>query len=540
MASMVLFAVSCIKDTLDMNRFSKSIEISPGLAMPVGYGSLSIDDMLKRFNNTGYVKTDSSGLIYFAYSSDFFSIPANSAFQIPNQIYNQFFIRSEVPVPVLIPVSDSVVLEKVNNYAFNFGQNEKIDSMVVKAGTLQYNFLSSFRNIGNLEIRSTGILKGGKPYYKKVQVSSETGNYQTTVTDDISGSTIYFQRLNDTTFIPLDFKLVLSGSTNPLRPTDSVRIDFSFNNFQYKIIYGNIGYKSFISQTGSIPVDLFNPNFGGNISFVNPTFDISVNNSIGIPIKILLSNVNAFSAKSNITTNITFPPGHNPISINYPSISEIGKTKNTIISFDSITPSMTNVINTHPSVFNFTTSGYSDTSNLKQQNFISDTSKFKATIEVTLPMWFRAGDFSMQDTIAFNFSNILGNGGTFSSDNIQLAMLRLAVNNGLPIDVKMQVYFADSAYHVLDSLYTSTLPQIPSAMVDNSTSIVTSPTSQVSDASIDNAKILKIKNTKWALVKASLTTAQYVQNPGLKVKIFSSYKLGFNIYVKAQVKVTKF
>ena len=80
-------------------------------------------------------------------------------------------------------------------------------------------------------------------------------------------------------------------------------------------------------------------------------------------------------------------------------------------------------------------------------------------------------------------------------------------------------------------------PQIPSASVDNSTSIVTSPTAKVSDASLDNAKIIKIKNTKWALVKASLTTAQYAQ--GLKVKVYSSYKLSFNLYIKAQVKVTK-
>ena len=124
-AAMVLFAGSCIKETLDMNRFSNSIEITPGLAMPVGYGSLSIGDLLNRFNKTGYIKTDSSGLVSFAYSSDLVSVDANTAFRIPNQIYDQFFIRSDVPVPVLIPATDSVVIQKSNNYAFNFGNNGK-------------------------------------------------------------------------------------------------------------------------------------------------------------------------------------------------------------------------------------------------------------------------------------------------------------------------------------------------------------------------------------------------------------------------------
>jgi hypothetical protein len=535
--SLILLASSCIKDTLDLNRFSHSIELTPGLAMPIGYGSLSISDVLQRFNKNALVKLDSAGLLYFAFSSDFFSFPANTAFQIPNQLYNQFFIRSDVPVPVQIPVGDSTVLQKVNNYAFNFGKNERIDSMVVKSGTLQYNFLSSFRNDGNLEIRSQGLRKGGKAYFKRIQVSSQAGNFQTSISDDITGYTIYFQRINDTTIIPLDYKLILDGSVNPLRPSDSVKIDFAFNNLQYKIIYGNIGYKSFVNEVGSIPMQLFNPNFGGNISFVNPTFDISVDNSFGIPIKILLSNVSAFSAKNNITTNITFQPGYNPISIKYPSIAEMGTTKNTIINFDSITPSMATVINTSPSVFNFTAGGYSDTANLLQQNFIADTSKIKATIEVTLPMWFRAGDFSLQDTIALDFANLLG-GGSFNSDNIQLAMLRLFVDNGLPIDVRMQVYFVNSSYQVLDSLFTGAKPQIPSASVDNITGKVTSHDTLSSDGLLDNAKMLRIKDTKWALVRASLTTAQYATNPGLKVKFYKSYQLAFKIYFKAKVIVS--
>ena len=534
--TLILLAGSCVKDTLEIKKFSSQIELNPGFSLPAGYGSLSIDDLLSRFDKNGYVKLDSAGLLYFSYSSDFISIPANTAFQIPNQLYNQFFIRSEVPVPVLIPVGDSAVIHKTNNYAFNFGKNEKIDSMVIKTGTLQYNFLSSFRNVGNLEIRSNGIRKGGKPYYKKVQVSSQAGNFQTTINDDISGSTIYFQQINDTTFIPLDFKLVLDGSPSPLRPSDSVRIDFSFNNLEYHIIYGNIGYKSFVNQTGSIPVDIFNPKFKGNISFVNPTFDISVDNSFGIPIKILLTNVNAISAKDNSKTNISFPPGYNPISINYPAISQMGQSKNTIIGFDSIQPGMTTVINTNPSAFNFTAAGFSDTVKLSQLNFISDTSKFKATIQVTLPLWFRAGDYALQDTIAFDFANILG-GGKFSSDAIDLAEVRLTVDNGLPIDVKMQVYFVNSAYQALDSMFIDNQPQVQSGVLDNNFKVIQN-TKKVNDVSLDNGRIKKIKNTKWAIVVASLTTTKYTTNPSLKVKFYKSYKLGFKLFVKAKVKVT--
>jgi hypothetical protein len=146
-------------------------------------------------------------------------------------------------------------------------------------------------------------------------------------------------------------------------------------------------------------------------------------------------------------------------------------------------------------------------------------------------MWFRAGDFSLEDTVAFELPNIQGG-------DIQLAMVRLAIDNGLPVDVKMQVYFADSTFHVLDVMFSDTLPQIPSGVISNTTFKVTSSTSKINDVSFDNVKINKIKKTKWALVKASLTTTDYATKPGLKVKFYDSYKLGFKLYVKAQMKIT--
>ena len=68
--TLILLAGSCVKDTLDIRKFSKEIEIDPGLYIPAGYGNLSVDDLLKRVDKNGYVKLDSGGLLYFAYSSN--------------------------------------------------------------------------------------------------------------------------------------------------------------------------------------------------------------------------------------------------------------------------------------------------------------------------------------------------------------------------------------------------------------------------------------------------------------------------------------
>lgn len=514
-----------------MDKFSKRVELTPGLAIPVGYGNLTVKDLLHKFDTTGSVQTGTDSLLYLAYSTDFLSFPASTVFTLPNQLYNQFFIKADYSVPI----TDSVVLTKSQDYAFVLGKNEAIDSMVVKSGKIVYTFRSTFRNTAALAIQSNYILKNGHPYSQRFIIGNTTGDYQATLEYDISGSTIHFKRSNDSSYIPIDFKLTLFKSAFPVRASDSVNVALVLSNLNYRIVYGNVGYKNFLNNTSSIAVSLFNPGVKGNINFANPEFNIRVNNSFGIPVKIDLSNVTAYSEKNNITTPISFPPDENPVAILYPDITQIGQSKVTNITFNNITPSMTDVINTDPSKIDLTVSGYSDTTVHKTQ-FITDTSTFKATLEVNLPLWFRAGDFAFEDTVAFDLQNLIGI-KNFTPQMIKDVFIRLLVDNGMPLDVKMQVYFADSGYHVLDSMFTDNAPQVASGVL-NADYRVVQKTQKVNDVDINNAKFVRIKNTKWALVKAAITTTQYTQNPTLKVKFYSDYSLHFELFLKAAVKIT--
>lgn len=531
-AAIIMLMGSCIKDELNMDKFSKRMELTPGLAIPVGYGNLTVRDLLKKFDTTGGIRTGNDSLLYLAYSTDFLSFPASAIFTLPDQLYNQFFIKSDYSVPIV----DSVVLSKSQDYAFALGKDEKIDSMVVKSGKIVYTFRSSFRNTAAIAIQSDFITKNGHPYSQRFNIGNTTGDFQASFEYDISGSTIRFKRSSDSSFIPIDFKLTLFQSSFPVRVNDSVNVDLVFSNLDYHIVYGNVGYKNFLNETSSISVNLFNPSVKGSIDFANPEFNIKVKNSFGIPMKINLTNVSAYSEKNNITTNITFPPDENPVTILCPDINQIGRSQETNITFNNIVPTMADVIKTDPSKFDLTVSGYSDTTS-HQIQFITDTSNLKATMEVNLPMWFRAGDFAFEDTVAFDLQNLIGI-KNFTPEMIKDVFMRLVVDNGMPLDVKMQVYFADAGYQVLDSMFTDNTPQVPSGVL-NADYRVVQKTQKMNDVEIDNAKISRIKDAKWAFVKAAITTTQYAQNPSLKVKFYSDYTLHFELYLKSVVKLTE-
>ena len=97
---LVFLVGACIKDELNMNRFSKRMEINPGLALPVGYGTLTISDLLKKYDTTGGFKVGIDSLLYMIYSTEFLSFPADTILSLPDQVYNQFFIKDDLPGPI--------------------------------------------------------------------------------------------------------------------------------------------------------------------------------------------------------------------------------------------------------------------------------------------------------------------------------------------------------------------------------------------------------------------------------------------------------
>jgi hypothetical protein len=95
----------CIKDTIDLEHFSDRFELTPGIALPLGYGSLGMDDLIARFDSTGFVKKDVSGLLELSYTSQLVSLMASDVVSIPDQHFDQFFVRSDIALPSITTAS---------------------------------------------------------------------------------------------------------------------------------------------------------------------------------------------------------------------------------------------------------------------------------------------------------------------------------------------------------------------------------------------------------------------------------------------------
>jgi len=529
-------AGGCIKDTIDLEHFSDRFELTPGIALPLGYGSLGMDDLIARFDSTGFVKKDASGLLELSYNSQLLSLKASDVVSIPDQHFDQFFVRSEIALPT---ITDSVVLNKSKDYAFSLQSDERIDSIILKAGNFHFSIQSTFRHTGRLVVSSSYILKNGKAWKEEFYIGNTSGTYQGEFDRSLSGLALHLLHRNDSTLLPLNFSLTLySDDGQPLQSSDQVTIDLGLLNIGFRLIYGNIGYKEFLAQQSSILVNLFEKSeIGGTIEFEDPRFTVQIDNAYGMPILMEFTNVYSSSERQNITVPISFPPEENPVQINYPALNEIGLSKQTLFTFENSNPPFRDVMQTEPNKIHFTTRAYTDISKAGSTNFVLDTSRFTASVNVVLPVWLRAGEFVLRDTIDFDFQNMLGEKERSLIDTL---VLYLEVNNGLPLNVGVQLAFVDASYQVLDSLFDSnSLPQVPSGKLsaDYTVDQQTGKTLKKTYAGIGKDKIKRIENARYAIVSAELNTTDFQTNPSLKVKFYDYYKLDFKLAAKALLRI---
>lgn len=504
---LTLFILSwtACSDFADLDQIDET-DANPEFAVPLIDTRLSITDLLDNFDDNSLLEVDTDGLIHFIYTGDVLSRTSDEVFAAVNDA-----------IPPFIPVTSPRMA-----LPFSSPDGVQIDQIIFKTGKIQYTFQSESEVPLAVKVYIPGLSKDGESFVQDhVVPAAENGEsavpFPPLVEIDLEGYEL--SAFQDSIYIQYD----------ALRPDGTMDTLSGFlmtlDDLKFAYAEGFLGQQQYDTDRDTIGIDFFENLQQGRVYFEEPTIDIRINNSFGIPTR---SVVNAFEVVS--TTGEVIPlqspvidEEDEGIDFNYPSLNEVGETKTTLFSFTTENSNIDAVVGSTPSalIYDVDAATNPDTE-VMVRGFVTDSSAFSVNVQVDLPLYANADGFLVADT----FDLALGD-----FDQVESAEFKIITENELGLDVQLQAYFVDENGSIIDSLFAEKKFLVKGAPVDNNG--VSMDRKTVTEFIVfDAERFEKIKSASQLLLESEFSTI----NDGMtSIKIFAEDAIGFRMGMKVKL-----
>jgi hypothetical protein len=312
----------------------------------------------------------------------------------------------------------------------------------------------------------------------------------------------------------------------------TISLSFSMNDMKFSFMKGD-----FSTYVINEVANAFDTNFpqteltNNSIAFTNPSVEIGVLNSSGIPLGL---DINEFSVTKSGGSVVPITGTYDDATFQIASPASPGETLESIYAIDkNNTDNLTEQLSEIPTSIYFkgiVTANPSGTP--PSSNFVTDSSEVVVNATMILPFEGYVNNYVLEDTI--NTSLNIDSGDAVSLNNLNL---RLQVENNFPLAIGLQLYFLDSIDNslILDSLFFNQEDQriFPAAQVDN-TGLVTTPIIKTNDISIDMDKYERIRYAGSIRLVATLSTPGAGDTPSKSIKITGNNYFSLGIGLSAQ------
>lgn len=527
-AGMIFTISSCMKDNFEFDKLSQT-EWNPNLAVPLVYSSLSIQDILTKNDKSGIISVDSNHFCSIVYEGNLFSIVASDLVKIPDQIIPPKKAYLDITQLQQLNTNFTITVPYSQTVDFTPGTNNpKMDSVLFKGGSIELTVNSDFPLDGKIEIEIPGAKKNGVPLTQTL-IIDYAGTTPVIVNSVIDLNGYHFDMTNGSTAVNqfvVNYKLTLTSTGGGPAPTTSNTVTLSgeFKNLKFDKIFGDLGQLPLSLDKDTVDIGVFKNAIGsGVISLADPRLTMVISNSYGIPIDAKIAELDAYTPGS-IPFQVTgFPT---PLPLYSPTKSQIGQTLTGSFTLNSTNSNLATIIKKVPQSFIYQIDSKTNPNGPTHENFIIDSSRFKVDMKVELPLYGTAKDFILIDTADFKMEENF-------TDKLESATIRTFNSNGFPLDVAMQVYFADSTYKKLDSLVQPYQLILRSATVNPLTGKVSNSNDKIYDVTLNSTRVKNLKNAKYLLIKAVATTTS---GGNTNVKIYSNYKIDLKLGIQANFK----
>jgi hypothetical protein len=397
--------------------------------------------------------------------------------------------------------------------------------VTVKKGGILISTQSTFNNNGYLQVTLPQATLNGVPFSQSVELF-RTGNTHDTI--DLTGVVLDLNASPNMVTVLVDG---LIRKNNQTVAGDYFHSEFAVKIDEIGLFEGYLGQEIFFPGEEAVKITAFNNAYVlGDLYFIDPRVSVTMVNSIGVPATITIEKLWAKNEASNVTLDITDRLGANAtFGIPSPAYSATNPVTYTMTYTNENTGnSMHEMFNLKPDKVFFKIKTEINP-NGPTANFFRDTSSLYANLKVQLPLFGHFDHLTLQDTFDFALNR---------QKEIESMEFRTKIVNGLPLTARMQVYFTDSLYHVIDSLTGSNQIIIKEAPVDPTTFLPYPDQFGLRDTSffIDLTRMDRLFTARKILVKAVMNSANE-GIPNVKIKAAHLLRVNFSALVRLKVSV---
>ena len=508
-----IFFTSCYKEKdFDFDKMAKN-QYESEWAIPVINKKYFLSDMIVDSNNN-IISDNNNFLTIVHFTGDLWTATAEDLFNLADQSDSY---SANAPAPTT-PPSTYYEVDFSNTINLDFGTLNDIDSMLLKAGYIQAIINTNINHNTELTIEFPDIRNNLNNQILRLNIPMQANGHASpasgTTTFSLADYKIKFSTSNQ---LQANYNVKVYNDGQPFDiPTYTFNANFNLNDLKFKNMFGYFGQIA-DQLTDTVPIKLFKHHFENSIQLKEVKAHLLMKNSFGAPLRFTVNN---FSIYTGGEERLVMNPGYQ-VAGPYPSIQQFGQT---ITKADStfLNP---NVLEISPKHMAFDAIGMLNPDNNPAiRNFVTDKSQFSIDARLEFPMEGNVNFFSYRDTMEFFFESV---------DQLEFANFKIYVENSFPISSDMQIYFADTAHVILDSLLVSR-SLIPSAQVGPAPHYYTStPGKKSLDVIVNKARLAKLANTKWLIVYARLRS---YDSPNTFVKIYSNQYLYVSVGTRVKIK----
>jgi len=394
--------------------------------------------------------------------------------------------------------------------SFELG-SARLTEIGIKEGGVIINALSTLPDTGTIIYAIPSLSKNGITFETEVKVPPNTSGEPTQFIFNFDG---YIMDLTgedgrvggdtvNTIYATLEAYLDSTGELETIHQVDSF---YLFNEYFFTPEYakGYIGKDTFAFGPEIIETDVFDFIQSGSIDLESAKISIAIDNYIGADASFQINNLSALNDETEVSAQIdnntlhvierASLSGENNIT---PTHTEINIEANEMLSI------FPNKINTS-ATFYLNPNGQSAI-----EDFLFPEYPMEANLAVEIPLSFIANELTLSNSSELEIENIE-----------EIETLYIRIENGLPLEAKLELLAIDEAGVVIDTLMAN---QHILAGLTNAEGKVTE--SKTSTLEINNTDLNNIKSIKATVSFSTQPQQEYMS-------IYSDYTMGITLSAK--------